>query len=64
MAKPFVKVKCEDCGNEQITFKCVSSYVNCQICGARLAEPTGGYSNFKGEVIEELTEEEEKEEGE
>ncbi|MFO7792684.1 MAG: 30S ribosomal protein S27e [Candidatus Saliniplasma sp.] len=48
----FVKVKCEDCGNEQITFLTVSSIVNCQVCGTILAEPTGGYSNFKGEILD------------
>ncbi len=47
----FVKVKCEDCGNEQITFLAVSSKVNCNVCGTILAEPTGGYTNFKGELL-------------
>ncbi len=50
----FVKVKCDDCGNEQITFARAASAVDCHICGARLAEPTGGYSSFKGEIIEEV----------
>lgn len=47
----FVKVKCEDCGNEQLTFLTVSSIVSCNVCGAKLAEPTGGISDFKGEVL-------------
>ncbi len=50
----FVKVKCGDCGNEQITFFRIASAVDCNVCGARLAEPTGGYSSFKGEVVEEV----------
>lgn len=53
----FVKIKCEDCGNEQITFQTVSSVVNCHVCGTILAEPTGGYSNFKGEVLDSEEEE-------
>ena len=53
----FVKVKCEDCGNEQTTFLTVSSKVDCNVCGSILAEPTGGYSNFKGEVLDSEEEE-------
>ena len=52
--KKFVKIKCADCENEQVTFKKVSSIVDCMVCGARLAEPTGGISNFTGEIVEEL----------
>lgn len=52
--KKFVKVKCEDCENEQTTFKKASSEVECMVCGAPLVEPTGGEANFKGEIIEEL----------
>ncbi|MFO8110826.1 MAG: 30S ribosomal protein S27e [Thermoplasmata archaeon] len=51
---PFVKVKCGDCGNEQITFHRVASVVDCHVCGARLAKPTGGYSSINGEIIEEV----------
>lgn len=46
----FVKVKCEDCGNEQITFRKASSVVDCNVCGGLLVEPTGGIADFKGEV--------------
>lgn len=52
--KKFVKIKCSDCENEQVTFKRVSSTVDCIVCGATLAEPTGGDSDFKGEILEEL----------
>ncbi|WP_075056262.1 30S ribosomal protein S27e [Thermogymnomonas acidicola] len=38
----FIKVKCKDCGNEQITYSKVSSKVVCSICGSTLAVPTGG----------------------
>jgi len=47
----FVRVKCPDCGNEQIIFDHASSSVKCNVCGAVLAEPTGGKAAIKGEVI-------------
>ncbi len=57
-AKPtvskFVKAKCSDCGNEQITFNKPSMKVACNVCGATVAEPTGGLGNFKAEIVEEL----------
>ncbi|MBS3817090.1 MAG: 30S ribosomal protein S27e [Candidatus Thermoplasmatota archaeon] len=52
--KKFVRIKCSDCENEQVTFKRASYKVDCLVCGARLVEPTGGDSEFKGEIIEEL----------
>lgn len=48
----FIKVKCNDCENEQSTFSKASSTVNCDICGAILVEPTGGLANIKGKVLE------------
>ncbi len=59
--KKFVRIKCEDCENEQVTFRHVSSEVECMVCGAPLAEPTGGYSKFNGEIVEELETSETKE---
>jgi small subunit ribosomal protein S27e len=50
----FLQVKCPDCGNEQSIFSHVASIVHCNICGATLAEPTGGKANIKGEVVEVL----------
>ncbi|MCX8170613.1 MAG: 30S ribosomal protein S27e [Candidatus Bathyarchaeota archaeon] len=47
----FIQVKCAECGNEQITFSHASSVVRCNICGAVLAEPTGGKANVKGEIV-------------
>ncbi|MCD6474320.1 MAG: 30S ribosomal protein S27e [Thermoplasmata archaeon] len=55
MASPFYKVRCKDCGNHQIVFSKASMVVNCQICGAVLAEPTGGKAKIKGEIVEELS---------
>ncbi|RLF48348.1 MAG: 30S ribosomal protein S27e [Thermoplasmata archaeon] len=47
----FVRVKCPDCGNEQIVFNKPATKVTCLICGALLAEPTGGKGRFLGEVL-------------
>ena len=38
----FLKVKCGECGGEQVIFGCASRTVNCQVCGKELAKPTGG----------------------
>lgn len=48
----FVKVKCGDCGNEQVAFNRPASKVNCLVCGATLATPTGGEARFKGEILQ------------
>jgi small subunit ribosomal protein S27e len=47
----FVKVKCADCGNEQVAFNRPATNVLCLVCGATLATPTGGEGKFKAEVI-------------
>lgn len=38
----FMTVKCKDCGNQQMIFERASSTVNCQVCGATMAKPSGG----------------------
>lgn len=50
----FLKVKCNDCENEQVIFGCASTNVNCQVCGRTLAEPTGGKAIIKTQIIEVL----------
>lgn len=47
----FLRVKCPDCGNEQVVFSQVTNVVKCNICSAVLAEPTGGKAAIKGEVV-------------
>ncbi len=47
----FLRVKCFDCGNEQTVFSNVATTVQCNVCDAVLAEPTGGRSKFHGEII-------------
>ena len=41
MTGEFVKVKCE-CKNEQVIFSKPAGQVKCLVCGAVLAENTGG----------------------
>jgi len=47
----FLRVKCPACGNEQVVFSHVTNVVKCNICSAILAEPTGGKTAIKGEVV-------------
>src|SRR5881296_4370971 len=47
----FLRVKCEDCGNEQIVFDRAASTVLCQVCGATVAKPTGGKAAVRGEIL-------------
>lgn len=54
MARNFVRVKCDECGNEQITFSRASTEVNCLVCSEVLARPTGGKAEFPGKIVQEL----------
>jgi len=47
----FLRVKCPDCGNEQIVFSHATTIVHCNVCGATLAEPSTGKAKVKGEVV-------------
>jgi len=47
----FLRVKCSDCGNEQIVFSHATSIIHCNVCGATLAEPSGGKAKVKGEIV-------------
>ena len=46
----FLRVKCSDCGNEQLVFSNATTVVHCNFCGAILAEPSGGKATVKGEI--------------
>lgn len=52
MAGNFVRVRCNDCENEQIVFEKASSTVNCAVCGTTLATPTGGKAAVDHEIVE------------
>lgn len=55
MARDFLKVECEECGNEQNIFSRASTEVECLVCGTVIAEPQGGKAEVvKGKVIEGL----------
>ncbi|MDX1534083.1 MAG: 30S ribosomal protein S27e [Thermoplasmata archaeon] len=51
----FLRVRCRDCGNEQIVFDRAASMVTCLVCNATVAEPTGGKADIKAEVLEVLS---------
>jgi len=50
----FIKVKCEDCGNEQTAFSKPAMNVKCLVCGKTLIECTGGIGKLKATVVTEL----------
>ena len=47
----FRRVKCADCGNEQVLYTRAATRVPCAVCGAAMAEPTGGLAIIRGEVV-------------
>lgn len=49
-----MKVRCSNCKNEQVIFDKCSTKVDCLVCNTPLAEPTGGKSKVKGQVLEVL----------
>jgi len=50
----FVKVKCEDCGNEQVVFNKPSTNVKCMVCGKTLVDCKGGLGDIKANIVAEL----------
>ena len=52
--KSWVKVKCHECGNEQIIFGRAATEVTCNgnKCSAVLADPTGGKAAIRAEILE------------
>lgn len=51
----FIRVKCPECGNIQVTFSHASTVVKCFKCGKILVEPSGGKAVIIAEVIEVLS---------
>ena len=47
----FLRVRCPDCGNEQVVFSNPTNVVKCNICKAALATTTGGKAKINGEVV-------------
>ncbi|WP_181691966.1 30S ribosomal protein S27e [Natronomonas sp. LN261] len=52
MAGNFIRVRCEDCENEQVLFGKAANTVDCAVCGSTLATPTGGEADVHVEVVE------------
>ncbi len=52
MTGDFVKIKCPDCGNEQVAFRKAATEVKCLVCGSTLIVPQGGVGKINGEVLE------------
>jgi small subunit ribosomal protein S27e len=49
----FLRVKCADCGNEQIIFgKGASKGIKCLVCDKQIAKSTGGKTLVTTEVVE------------
>lgn len=47
----FLRVRCSDCGNEQVVFSHATTIIHCNVCGSTLAEPSTGKATIKGEVV-------------
>jgi len=47
----FLRIKCLECGNEQMVFGYAVNKVECNVCGAELVKPSGGRAIIKGEII-------------
>ncbi|MHA1298472.1 MAG: 30S ribosomal protein S27e [Candidatus Helarchaeota archaeon] len=51
----FLRVKCLDCGSEQIIFGCASTQVRCLVCDKVLTIPRGSKAKIKTQIISVLT---------
>ena len=51
----FLRVKCLDCGTEQIIFGCASTVVKCLVCDKVLTQPRGSKAKIKTQIISVLT---------
>ena len=48
----FIKVKCNNCKNEQIIFEKATTPVKCISCNAEIAKPQGGKIEIKAKILE------------
>lgn len=48
----FIKVKCHECGNEQVIFGKASTEVKCIKCNAVIAISRGGKAAVKAEILD------------
>lgn len=47
----FLRVRCNDCGNEQVVYSHASSAVKCFVCSKTLAVPSGGKAKIKATIL-------------
>lgn len=47
----FLRVRCNNCGNEQVIFSHATFPVRCLSCGTQLAYSTGGKAKIVAEII-------------
>ena len=51
----FLRIKCLNCGAEQIVFGCASIEVKCFVCEKQLIQSTGGKARILTKISEVLT---------
>jgi small subunit ribosomal protein S27e len=51
----FLRVKCLNCGNQQIIFGCSATDVTCLVCGKTLLQSTGGKARILTKILEVLS---------
>lgn len=51
----FLRVKCLNCGNQQIIFGCSAIDVECLVCGKTLLQSTGGKARILTKILEVLS---------
>jgi small subunit ribosomal protein S27e len=55
MTGKFLKVKCPDCGSEQVLFDRPATLVPCAVCNTTLAKPGAGKAaEMRAQLVEEL----------
>jgi len=52
MASRILRLKCDDCENEQVVFERAATEVACAVCGSTLVTPTGGMGDVHAEITE------------
>ena len=50
----FLKIRCNKCKNEQVTFGKAANTVKCLVCGEILAQSSGGKTKVAARVLEVL----------
>ncbi|MFO7797178.1 MAG: 30S ribosomal protein S27e [Promethearchaeati archaeon] len=51
----FLRVKCLNCGNQQVIFGCAATDVECLVCGKTLLQSTGGKARILTKILEVLS---------